>query len=114
MLEPNDPIRVGFYGAAALFLAAAVAYIANAVAGQLASGRPLYFAFGYMTHRALRAVAVLAEIGGIVMFTWLTFAAGTDPSEPSAVATAIYRAAFGVEVLAILWAFARVVRGGRR
>jgi hypothetical protein len=110
VLAADDPIRVAFYGLAALFLAASVASVANAIAAQVGSKRPMYFARRYITHPALRAVAVLVEIAAVAMFTLLTFEAATDPTEPSRANALIYLVAFVVEIFAIVWAAARLLR----
>ena len=110
MLAPDDPIRVAFYGFAALFVAATVAYVANAIAGQVGSNQKMEFALGHITHPALRTVAVLVEVAVVVMLTDTTFGAATDPTEPSRANALIYLAAFVVEIVAILWAAARLLR----
>ncbi len=111
MLDPNDPIRVAFNGAAALFVAASAVYLARGVVQHLASDRPMPFvALAYMSHPAARALAALAETGALVGLTWVTFAAATDPNEPSAANLAMYRVAFGIEIVVVLWAVARLVR----
>ena len=110
VLAPDDPMSVAFFGLAALFIAASVAYVANALPEQVVANRPMYFAFGYISHPAARAVVVVVEIGVVVMFTQLTFGAATDPTEPSRANALIYLAAFGAELLAILLAVARPLR----
>ena len=114
MLTPDDPVRTAFYGVAAFFIAASVAYAANAIAEQVGSNRPIYIAVGYIRHPAARAFVVVLETAVVIVFTQLTFAAATDPTEPSRVNALIYLAAFGVEIFAIIWALARMLRAFRR
>jgi hypothetical protein len=104
-----DPLRVAFFAVSTAFLAASVAYVANAIPGQLFEGRPMHFAVGYITHPMARALVVLAEAGVIALFAFLTFGVATEADQLSSFNAVINWVAVAFETVVIIRVLVRVL-----
>jgi hypothetical protein len=105
-----DLLTVVFFALSTAFLAASVAYVANAIPGQLFEGRPMYLARGYITHPLARSLVVLAETGVIAMFAILTFGVATEADQLSSFNAVINWLAVAFETVVIIRMLVRVSR----
>jgi hypothetical protein len=109
----HDLILIAFNVVATLFIALAVAYLADEAVGIVAENRIVVLATGRVTHPLLRAAVVVIQTTGIVLFTWLTFGVATEPQHISALNGVINWLALAFEAVVIVRALTRGYRAMR-